>query len=293
MRIGFALHGGAGVDPARDYSAECDHMRGLATTACARLRDGEAALEVVTATVVELEASGLYIAGRGASPNDTGGYELDACIVDGASGRSGAVAALEGFQSPVTIARAVMERTAHVLLAGAGAARFAHSHGFAPVTDPASWYTHALANERQQLTETGTGTVGCVVLDRQGNLAAATSTAGTFNKLAGRVGDTPIVGASTWADERLAISSTGQGEYFVRAAAAAQVAFRVRYGGESLGDALARTLADIRSRGGFGGMIAVDRDGVAHAPCVSAGMKHAYLATDGRIVVGYRHARAG
>jgi L-asparaginase/beta-aspartyl-peptidase (threonine type) len=287
--FGFALHGGAGIDHDRDYHAEVAHLRAVAEATRARLAAGAAALEVVTLAVAALEASGLYIAGRGASPNDDGRFELDACVMDGATGRAGAVAALEGYQSPVAVARAVMERTPHVLLAGAGAAEFARREGFAPVNDALAWYTRALASEHVAPPAAAAhGTVGCVARDATGRLAAATSTGGVFGKLHGRVGDTPLIGASTWADERVAISSTGQGEYFIRAAAAAQVAFRMRFGGETLDGATRATLADIRARGGYGGLIAVDAAGDVSAPFTADGMKHAYLGRDGALHVAYR-----
>lgn len=293
LPYGFALHGGAGVDHARDYHAEVAHLHAVASATRERLADGMPALEVVTLAVAALEASGLYIAGRGASPNDEGRFELDACVMDGASGRAGAVAALEGFESPIAVARAVMERTAHVLLAGNGAAEFARAEGFASVTDPAAWYTRALATEhvRPEGGAAGSpdhGTVGCVARDAGGGLAAATSTGGVFGKRHGRVGDTPLVGASTWADGSVAISSTGQGEYFIRAAAAAQVAYRMRFGGETLDAATRATLAEIRARGGFGGLIAVDATGAVSVPFTADGMKHAYLRADGSLHVAYR-----
>jgi len=276
--LSLVLHGGAGALKDRDYARELAHMRGLVEAARDRLRAGAAALDVVTETVQALEASGMYVAGRGASPNSAGKFELDASIMDGPTRRAGAVAALQGFASPIRAARAVMERTPHVMLAGDGAAAFAAEQGLEQIGP--EWFTPARARGERAHT---TGTVGCVALDETGAIAAATSTGGTHGKLYGRVGDSPIVGAGVWADENVGVSCTGGGEYFIRAAAAAQVAFRMKLAGDGLAEAAAAALADVRMVGGDGGLIALNAAGEIAMPFNTAGMKRAALYPDGRI----------
>lgn len=285
----LVLHGGAGVLAERSYDREVAHMAALAVQGRTRLRAGAPALNVVVELVRALELSGLYVAGKGSSPNAAGRYELDAALMDGSSRKAGAVSALEGFLSPISVARAVMERTPHVLLAGRGAAAFAEETGLEAVSEPQAYYTPAAAPDHRAIP---TGTVGCVALDRAGRLAAATSTGGTLNKRWGRVGDTPIIGAGTWADERVAVSCTGQGEFFMRANAAADVSARVKYAGATLHDAVSGALGDVAVFGGEGGIIAVDDAGAVSALFNAPGMKRAIVHADGRIEVGVHHELA-
>lgn len=282
-KTAFVLHGGAGVLAQRGYDRELAHMEELAEIARRSLQEGAAALDVVCAAVRAMETSGLYVAGKGASPNRAGRYELDASLMDGSRREAGAVAALEGYVSPIDAARAVMEHTPHVLLAGSGAARFCSDHHLEPVLDAPSYYTPAAAPDNRAIP---TGTVGAVALDGAGHLAAATSTGGTLNKVWGRVGDTPIIGSGTWADERCAVSCTGQGEYFMRANAAADVSSRVRYGGHDLDASVYGALNDVATLGGEGGIIAVDASGAVSARFNSPGMKRAIVHSNGRIDVG-------
>ena len=284
-RPALILHGGAGARRERDYTREIAHMGEVVAAMKARLDFGVSALDVAVEATVLLEDSGLYVAGRGASPNLAGAYELDASLMDGSTRKAGAVAALQGFRNPVVVARAVMDRTPHVMLTGEGASLFAFDQGLEPIADEAAWFTRAGQGEDNHPPGTlAHGTVGCCVLDREGRLAAATSTAGVFGKMPGRVGDTPIPGAGSWADGRVAVSGTGQGEYFIRVAACAQVSWRVG-AGQSLAEAGRAVIEEIGDMGGDGGLIALDRDGNITAPFNSQGMKRAWLTPDGGIGV--------
>ncbi|EGF93395.1 asparaginase family protein [Asticcacaulis biprosthecium C19] len=282
--IALALHGGAGARHGRDYSTEIAHMREVATIARESLRAGGRAFDVVTQAVVALEDSGLYVAGRGASPNAAGQFELDASLMRGADQACGAVAALQNFQNPILVARAVLEKTPHVMLTGDGAAQFATDQGMTPLPGGETWFTRAGRFESNHPPGTlSHGTVGCVCLDSYGELAAATSTAGVFGKLPGRVGDTPLIGAGTWADLQTAVSCTGQGEYFIRINAAAQLAFR-HMAGEPLDEAADAVLGRIAGMGGEGGLIAVNATGHVSVPFRSQGMKRAWFSGEGDIL---------
>lgn len=284
----LALHGGAGAVAGRDYAQTEKHLAALARDCEQWLADGRSALDVVEHAVVELEASGLYVAGRGSAPNSAGYVELDASIMDGRSRKAGGVAALRNFVSPVQVARGVMEKTPHVLLAGHGARAFARSHGFDEVRDPADYYVLPVGVTSEDLADIAHGTVGAVALDRSGGLAAATSTGGTFGKLEGRIGDTPLIGPGTWADDHVAISCTGTGEHIIRAGGAAAIAFRHR-SGLSLDEAIQEMLHEVKRLGGDAGVIAVTSSGEIAMHYNSEGMKRASVSTDAVLTVATFH----
>lgn len=280
----IAIHGGAGVMRGITREKQGPYLAGLQRALDAGyrvLQAGGSSLDAVTAAVMALEDDPLFNAGRGSVYTAEGKHELDASIMDGASLRAGAVAAVSRIKNPVLAARAVMEHSPHVLLAGRGAEQFARRHGLKFM--PAAYFHTAarLAALRKGLRRHH-GTVGAVALDRQGDLAAATSTGGYTGKLPGRVGDSPIIGAGTYADNAsCAVSGTGWGEAFIRVALAHEVCARMRHRGESLQRAAASALARIARLGGDGGLVAVDRRGNVAMPFNSAGMLRACVRRDG------------
>lgn len=279
----IALHGGADATPGRDYQHVEKHMSDLLKNVSDRLAQGVQALKVAEYAVSQLEACGHHIAGKGASPNQDGVWELDAAIMDGRNRAAGSVSALVGFLSPIAVARSVLEATP-VMLSGAGAARFAGANGHKRVSDPQAYYEPCI-KEALPANAAGHGTVGAVVRDVHGNLAAATSTGGLLNKTPGRVGDSPIIGSGTWADEGVAVSCTGEGEYFMRVAAAASVAARVKYAGQDLTEAAQGVIDEVTKLGGRGGLISIDAAGNLALPYNSRGMKRAAADANGRFDV--------
>jgi len=283
-RFAFALHGGAGARSGRDYSVAEYHMREVTENARDRLAAGSRALDVVEYAVAQMEVSGLYVAGRGSAPSSAGYVELDASIMDGPVSAAGAVSCIRDVVNPVSVARRIMEATPHVMLSGAGALAFARAQGFEEVGDPRKYYMLPIGVNEGEIADKSHGTVGAVALDTNGELAAATSTGGTFGKLEGRVGDTPIIGAGTWADSDIAVSCTGTGEYFIRTGAALAVAYKVK-AGASLSQAIDEVLADIKHLGGDGGIIAIDSTGRIETIYNSAGMKRASVDSGNHVYV--------
>ena len=290
----LALHGGAGTPRRGDMDAEreASYRTGLRRALVAGrdiLAVGGNALDAVTASVCVLEDDALFNAGRGAVFTRAGTQEMDAAVMDGRERRAGAVAGIFGPRNPVLAARAVMERSPHVLLIGGGALAFCRDIGLA-FAEPSYFFTEARWQALQDtLAQAGDddearrhGTVGAVARDKAGNLAAATSTGGMTGKLPGRVGDSPIVGAGTYADNATcAVSATGHGEFFIRYAAAHEIAARIAHGGQPLARAAAAVVAELGRAGGSGGVVAVGRDGAIALPFNCAGMYRGYVQDDG------------
>ena len=287
--IALAIHGGAGVAPRLALRKQIEYRAGLERAleaGYAILQSGGTSLDAVTAAVVGLEDDPLFNAGRGAVYNAAGRHELDASIMDGATLRAGAVAAVSRIRNPVLAARAVMERSGHVLLAGKGAEAFARKNGVASASAAYFGTAARLAALRKRLKRHH-GTVGAVALDHRGNLAAATSTGGYTGKLPGRVGDSPIIGAGTYADNAsCAVSGTGWGEAFIRVALAHEVSARMKHRGETLAQASRAALRQITRIGGDGGLIAIDRRGGIAMPFEGEGMLRAAIKPDGLRMVG-------
>ena len=276
----LVIHGGAGAmrpkngDPDHHEKAR-DGLRLALDAGAAILEAGGAALDAVEASVRALEDDPCFNAGRGSVLTSEGVIELDAAIMDGSNRRAGAVAGLRTTRAPISLARRLMEQGPHVFLSGSGAEEFARDHGMEEV-DPA-WF--ATEERRRQLYEFKArkdgwfdadlkfGTVGAVACDAQGNLAAATSTGGLTGKRWNRIGDSPVIGAGTYADNRAcAVSCTGTGEVFIRVGVAHEIAARVRLSGESVADATRAVLGEVGEMGGVGGIIAVDAAGnLTHA----------------------------
>ena len=283
----LAIHGGAGVIEPGSLTPEHEaaYRAGLdaALEAGARiLRSGGSSLDAVEATVRELEDDPLFNAGKGAVFNADGHNELDAAIMDGRTRAAGAIAGVTRTRNPVSLARAVMEKTPHVLLVGAGADAFSLQAGMVQV-DPGyfrteeRWQQYLQWRDKKSSALTDRthayGTVGAVALDQAGHLAAATSTGGTVGKRWDRVGDSPIIGAGTFAEDGVcAVSATGDGEFFIRASAARQLRDRMGWHGESVQSAADSTIRDVGSLGGEGGLIAIDAKGHVAFAMNSTGM---------------------
>ena len=339
-KIALAIHGGAGtiLKSAMTPALELEYRGGLEAALKAGwnvLEKGGSSLDAVEAAVVSLEDFPLFNAGRGSVFTHEGKQEMDACIMDGARLKAGAVAFVKNIRNPIRLARLVMERTKHVLLAGEGANQFAKQIGVPAEPDEYFFTEHrwlqlqdAISAGRIQLdhftaetprlgekSEPGAvatglledeaearaagsapptdiphsafriphskGTVGAVACDKNGNLAAATSTGGMTNKKFGRVGDTPIIGSGNYADNLCAVSCTGHGEFFMLGVTAFDLAARMKYKGLGLEDAARETIEHLTAIGGEGGFVAVDAKGNVVSPFNSEGMYRGYVAEDG------------
>jgi beta-aspartyl-peptidase (threonine type) len=300
----LVVHGGAGsmrpgqLDPEQERCAR-DGLETALAAGSAILEKRESALDAVEAAVRVLEEESCFNAGRGSVLTATGCIELDAAIMDGRNRAAGAVSGLRTTRAPISLARRLLDEGPHVFLSGLGADDFARDHGFEQVDN--SWFE--IPERRRQLDElmiAGSfddevkyGTVGAVAVDADGHVAVATSTGGLTAKRWGRVGDSPLIGAGTYADDRAAaVSATGSGEFFIRAVAAHQLAERVRIGGQSLQEALDAVLADIDSLGGKGGLIAVAPDGEAAWGFTTPAMYRGVADATGRTVRVYSEDEA-
>jgi beta-aspartyl-peptidase (threonine type) len=309
-RTALVIHGGAGVierdamSPEDETAIRTDLNRAL-DAGHAVLAQGGAALDAVQAAIQVLEDSPRFNAGKGAVFNAQGKHELDASIMEGNTRRAGAVAGVMTVRHPIQLARAVMEHSPHVMLAGKGAEAFAdtrpeiervRNHWFD--TDVRQRQLEKARAAEQAQASTGApampggyfGTVGAVALDARGHIAAASSTGGMTNKRWGRIGDSPVIGAGTWADDRCGVSGTGWGEFYIRYAVAHDICARVAYRGDTLATAADEVVNRIvPAAGGDGGAIALDADGTIAMPFNTSGMYRGWIKPDGsRGVALYR-----
>ncbi|MGY0797776.1 isoaspartyl peptidase/L-asparaginase family protein [Lysobacter sp. A286] len=294
-KTALVIHGGAGYVPRESLSAD-DEKAARADLGRALdaghgvLAAGGSALDAVQAAIQVLEDSPRFNAGKGAVFNAQGGHELDASIMEGHTRRAGAVAGVTTVRHPINLARAVMEHSKHVMLAGEGAEAFADTQpGIERVSN--DWFDtehRRRALEKAQVAVGDDtpgqyfGTVGAVALDQHGHIAAATSTGGMTNKKWGRIGDAPIIGAGTWADEHCGVSGTGWGEFYIRNAVAHDICARVAYRGDSLAEAAEEVVNRIvPAAGGDGGAIALDSEGNIAMPFNTGTMYRAWIKPDG------------
>jgi L-asparaginase / beta-aspartyl-peptidase len=293
----FVIHAGAGVvaknvTPEKEKLARADLEKAL-KAGYTILKNGGDSLDAVTQAIVIMEDAPEFNAGKGAVFNHDGKNELDASIMDGATLRAGSIANVHRIKNPILLARAVMEKSPHVMMVGDGAEAFAESIGMSLV-DPKYFYTdqrwqelqNALNEEAAKTKSTTSphGTVGAVALDVKGNLAAGTSTGGMTNKRFGRVGDSPIIGAGTYANAKCAVSATGWGEFYIRAVAARDICARVEYKNEPIkqaGDDV--VMGVVPKLGGDGGVIALDADGNFATPFNTEGMYRGWIDKNGKM----------
>ncbi len=290
-KFAIAIHGGAGTIKREQLTPdkEFEYTRALTDALAAGydlLEKGSSATEAVEAAVIELENNPLFNAGKGSVFSAEGKHEMDAAIMDGSNLQAGAVAAVTSVRNPISLAKAVMEQTKHVMLCGSGAEQLAKEFHL-ELEDDEYFFTQQRFDQWQKAKEAGEvvldhsdekkfGTVGAVALDVEGNLAAGTSTGGMTNKRYGRVGDSPLIGGGTYASDICAVSCTGDGEFFIRSVAAHSLASMMKYGGKSLIEACEQLVQkDLVEMGGEGGLIAVDGEGNIALPFNSEGMYRA------------------
>lgn len=306
-KFAFAIHGGAGtidrstLTPERERAYRAGLERSL-KAGYEVLKKGGSSLDAVEAAVRLLEDDPHFNAGKGAVFTDAGTNELDAAIMDGKTLGAGAVASVKHVKNPISLARLVMEKSPHVMMDCAGAEAFAKQMGV-KLVDEKYFYTEERWQSLQKVKEAEKhaaaggkkffisdqdrhGTVGAVALDRAGNLAAATSTGGMTNKRAGRIGDSPVIGAGTYANNATcAVSATGDGEYFIRSVVAHDVSALMEYRGLSVQEATQQVLDKVQKLGGAGGLIAIDRKGNIAQPFNTSGMYRGTIDAAGQISI--------
>ena len=306
-RTALVIHGGAGFVPKETLTAQDtreirDTLNRALDAGDAVLKRGGSAIDAVEAAILVLEESPRFNAGKGAVFNAKGGHELDASIMEGHTRRAGAVAGVTTVRNPIRLARAVMEKSPHVMLAGAGAEAFADTQKDIERV-PNTWFDtpmrrkqldEAQAKENTQRAAVITdddgnvkrylGTVGAVALDKAGHIAAGTSTGGMTNKRWGRIGDSPIIGAGTYANDRCGVSATGWGEFYIRATVAHDICARVAYRGDAIAKAADDVVLGVVPKlGGDGGVIALDRDGNVAMPFNTEGMYRGTIDAKGNV----------
>lgn len=309
----IVIHGGAGTILKENMTPELEAAYKAKLTEAIMvghdiLKNGGSSLDAVTKTINVMEDSPLFNAGKGAVFTNAGTNELDASIMDGKTLNAGASAGTTTVKNPIDLARAVMEQSEHVMLSGKGAETFAEQQGL-EIVDPAYFFTDNRFNSLQRIKDrekteldhdaksafydtaikdSKFGTVGCAALDKNGNLAAGTSTGGMTNKRYGRIGDVPIIGAGTYANNATcAVSSTGWGEYFIRAVVAHDISALMEYKGLSLKEAARIVVQEkVAGLGGDGGIIAVDKDGNITMEFNTAGMYRASMNDKGELTLG-------
>ena len=273
----IAIHGGAGTITRKNMTPEKESgyrskLEEALNTGYSILEKGGLSLDAVEATIRIMEDSELFNAGKGAVFTNAGTNELDASIMDGSNLKAGAVAGVKTVKNPISAARKVMDETWHVMLSGDGADLFAKEQNL-EIVDPIYFYTQRRWDSLKKIQSEKHGTVGCVALDKHGNLAAGTSTGGLTNKQWGRIGDSPIIGAGTYANNKTcAVSGTGQGEYFIRGNVAYDISAIMEYENLSVGKAARKVISKLSDLGGEGGVIAMDSHGNISMPFNTAGM---------------------
>ena len=287
------VHGGTIRDPKHISENQLELIRNVLKHGKNQLASGSHALDIVVDAIVTMENSGLYDAGKGSYLNTRGFTENDASLVDGMTGRAGAVALLRQVKNPIKAAKLVMEQTPHVLLAGATGEETLIGLGAEIIEDPDTYFSPL--HYPDDTCDTTTGTVGAVALDRQGRLVAGTSTGGTRGKLPGRISDSAIIGAGTYADKYCAISTTGVGEYFIRRSAAFDIARRSIDNGKTLQAAADHVIHNIlwEHDKAPGGIIGLSSDGDIALSCNVYGMIHGYVSNSLEVTVGVRTGKEG